>query len=320
MTTMSPETWLGFLDEEYLSNFIRAGGASVKFAVPLNDHARSDTLGGVRGQAHGAGYLVLDVSAADTRVHMIDQIFHRLAEQVPWQALCRRRLEQLANEAAFQLPDPSDERPFAEALAAANDLEVSFVLQQARPWIEKAVFKNADLARDFRVAMTNLMSAELNGGPEGRTTSELIVAWLTGTNKAVSAVKTYGVRSRITRTNARYFLESLLHWVRACGWAGTVIVLDLERLAAARNPRDGLNYYTKAALLDAYEVLRQFIDSTDRLASCLLTVVPAPEFLETETPRGMGGYEALMFRVYDEVRDRDLVNPMASLIRLGSAT
>lgn len=30
----------------------------------------------------------------------------------------------------------------------------------------------------------------------------------------------------------------------------------------------------------------------------------------------MGGYEALMFRVIDEVHDRDLVNPMASLVRL----
>ena len=48
-------------------------------------------------------------------------------------------------------------------------------------------------------------------------------------------------------------------------------------------------------------------------------VVPAPEFIDTERgTRGMGAYEALMFRVIDEVRDRNLVNPMASLVRLGS--
>ena len=316
--SMMPATWLGFVEREYLSDFIAAGGASVKFAVPLDEAARQEVTVGVTEKALDAGYLVLDVSAASTRVHMVDQIFHQLAEQVPWQALCRRRLGQLANKGAYQVPPSDDDRPFAEALADVNKLDVSFMLQQARPWIQNAVFKNHDLARDFRIAMTNLMYAELTGGPEGATTIEMIVNWLTGANKAVSAVKTYGIRSRITRTNARYFLESLLQWVRSCGFAGTVVVLDLERLATARNPKDGLNYYTKAALLDAYEVLRQFIDSTDRLAGCLLVVVPAAEFLDTESPRGMGGYEALMFRVYDEVRDRDLANPMASLIRLGS--
>lgn len=315
---MTPATWLSFLDREYLSDFIPAGGASVKFAVPLDEMARRAMTASLTEQARGARYLVLDVSAAGTRFHMIDQVFHRLAEQVPWRELCRRRLGQLANQAAFQLPEDGDERPFVEALADANDMDVSFMLQQARPWIQNSVFKNPDLARDFRVAMTQLMLAELTGGPEGETTTELIVNWLTGANKAISAVKTYGIRSRVTRTNARYFLESLLQWVRSCGLPGTVIVIDLERLAIARNPKDGLNYYTKAALLDAYEVLRQFIDSTDRLTGCLIVVVPAPEFLETESPRSMAGYEALMFRVYDEVRDRDLANPMASLIRLGS--
>ncbi len=113
----------------------------------------------------------------------------------------------------------------------------------------------------------------------------------------------------------------MLHWLRLAGYPGLLLVLDTARLTVPRNPKDGKTYYTKAAVLDAYEVLRQFIDATDRLHGCLIVVVPDVDFLEEEqTPRsrGIGQYEALKFRVIDEIRDRRLTNPMASLIRLSS--
>jgi hypothetical protein len=315
-TAMKPQEYADVLHREYLADFVKAGGAAVKFAVPLEPDARDAVVRAVAGHATSEGYLVLDVSAAGTRVHMIDQIFHRLAEQVPWRELCRRLLGSIANRAAYD-PPATEAGAFLDGLAAANDLDRDFLLNEMRKEIVRSVFRDTAMAKDFRVAMTNLMQAELTGGPEGETTFEVIVAWLTGEVRSVSAVKPYGIRSRVMRNNARHFLESLAHWVRKCGRAGIVVMLDLERLAVPRNPRDGYNYYTKASLLDVYEVLRQFIDGTDRLEGCLLFVVPDASFLETDkSARGMATYEALMFRIYDEIRDRELVNPMASLVRL----
>ncbi len=317
---MAPETWLDFLDQEYLAGFISDGGASVKFAVPLDEKARSSVLAGVAERADGAGYIVLRADATITRVHMVDQLFHRMAEQVPWPELSRRYLDGLASSERYALPVPGS-APYVERLAEANDLGADFLGPELRKSLERSVFRNTSLAKDFRVAMTQLCLAELFGGAEGEMTTQVITEWLTGANKAVSAVKPYQIRSRINRTNARYLLESMLVWNRACGYRGSVVLLDTDRVTVARNPKDDRLYYTKAALLDAYEVLRQFIDGTDRLQGCLIVVVPGAEFLETEKgTRGMGSYEALMFRVIDEIRDRDLVNPMASLIRLAAAT
>lgn len=319
MSTLAPDTWLSFVEREYLDDFVRSGGASVKFAVPLDAQTRRTTVEHLRARSSSLGYLVLEADAAGTRVHMVDQVFHRFAEQVPWQELVRQRLFGLANAHAFRVPaqdEPS--RPLSDVLAEENGLEPATILQEARVWIQDAIAKDAEMAKDFRVAMSRLALAELSGGTEGATIVELVTAWLSGRNRAISAVKPYGIRSRIMRTNARYYLESLVHWVRGCGRPGTVLLLDLQRLEVPRNPRDGLLHYTKASLLDTYEVLRQFIDSTDRLEATLLVVVPPPVFLETDpAERGMGAYEALKFRVYDEVRDRALVNPMASLVRLG---
>ena len=74
-------------------------------------------------------------------------------------------------------------------------------------------------------------------------------------------------------------------------------------------------YYTKTALLDAYELLRQLVDNTDELSRCCVVVVAAPEFL-TDDHRGVSAYQALKLRIHDEVRDRVRDNPFASLVRL----
>jgi hypothetical protein len=161
----------------------------------------------------------------------------------------------------------------------------------------------------------------LTGGEEGETAAGALTDWLTGRNTSLGAVKPYQIFSRIHRTNARHFFESLLRWIRYTGGTGTLLLIDIGRTTIAKNPGDGRLYYTKAAVLDAYEVLREMIDGTDRLDSCLIVVQPDVAFLDEDTyGRGMGAYQALMLRVFDEIRDRQIVNPLASLVRLTAST
>jgi hypothetical protein len=125
---------------------------------------------------------------------------------------------------------------------------------------------------------------------------------------------------RIGRHNARQLLFSLAHWLWVNDRSGLLLELDVRRLGFARRPRpeerSGL-YYTKTALLDAYELLRQLIDNTDELAHCAVVVVAAPEFLSDQN-RGVAAYQALKLRIYDEVRDRARDNPYSSLVRVGA--
>jgi hypothetical protein len=114
-----------------------------------------------------------------------------------------------------------------------------------------------------------------------------------------------------------YFFESLLHWIRYVGFSGLVALMDTSRVTLLRNPRDGLRFYTRSAVMDHYELLREFIDGTDQLESCLILILSNTEFLDEETmSKGFGIYRALMTRIIDEVRDTTLVNPMSSLVRL----
>jgi len=70
-------------------------------------------------------------------------------------------------------------------------------------------------------------------------------------------------------------------------------------------------------VLDAYEVLRQFIDGTDEMEGLLIIVLASKDFLHDDK-RGLSRYDALKLRVWDEVRDRQRQNPLASLVRLSN--
>jgi len=315
---MKPQDWVDFIGREYLDSFLKEGGAAIKFAVPLDDQVKPLLSDRLESWALKAGYLVANVSAADTKVHMIEQIFFRIADQIPWQRLSERVIVRLAEEEGYRRP-PDGDTPLLLRIAEENGLGPDFLKNELRRHIERRVFRQRKMSKEFRVAMTQLCLAQLTGGPEAETTVQVLTDWLTGRNTAISAVKPYQIFSRINRANARHFFESLLRWIRFAGYTGILVVLDIARVTVARNPKDNKLYYTKAAVLDTYEVLRQFIDGTDRLRGCLIVVAPEIAFLD-EDPlgRGVGVYGALKARIFDEIRDRRLVNPMASLVRLSS--
>jgi P-loop Domain of unknown function (DUF2791) len=314
------DEWLSVVRAEYLTTFIRSGGSSVKFAVAI-DEGNGRTLGDrLLSRLSEEGFLIVKIDAGAVKVHMIDQVFFAVAEQVPWRNTVEHLLRSVAVEAGYPEP-PDGPGPLLARLSVAADLDERAILMELRKLVTTRVFKNRQLMKDFRVAMTQLALVGLTGGPEADTTTEIICDWLTGRNRAVSAVKPYSIFSRISRTNARYMLESLCVWLRMSGYAGLVLLMDIDRLAIPRNPRDELLFYSKAMLLDAYEVLRQFIDRLDRLEGCFLVVTSGHRFLDDEgSDRGLQRYQALRFRVYDEVRDRDRANPMASLVRITTET
>ena len=317
--TITLHDWLEVMESEYLSTFIPDGGASVKFAVASGE-MKADLRAAVRERCDKSGMLLVSLDAATQRAHMPQDLFHGLASSVDWREAARRMVLKLAKDRVYSVDDinpQADENVF-EAIAEANNLEHQFVLGNLRPHIQDRVYREPLMARDFRNAMTQLCLAE-NTRPGESYGGQPIIDWLTGSNTRISSVRPFSIHTPINRTTARHFFESALFWLHHVGYPGTVILLDNSRVTVARNPRDGIRYYTRAMVLEHYELLREFVDTTDRLTATLLVVVTSSDFLEEETgsrSRGFGIYQALMTRVIDDVRDRNLVNPVASLVRL----
>jgi hypothetical protein len=317
---IEPNVWLRFMEDEYLDTFIRSGGFSVKFAVTFDEQAAQCLREGLLHAGERLGYIVAQVCASDTKIHMMEEIFFRTAEQLSWRTLSRRVIRMLAAKAGYVCPSAlveTDDTPLGEWLASANNIDPQMVLLELRTQIEQRVFKERKLAKDFRVAMTHLCLAEISGGQDSALTARVLTDWLTGRNRSIGAVKPYHIFRKINRATARYFFESMVHWVRLAEHPGIILLMDNARLMVPRDPQDRGLYYAKAAVLDAYEVLREFIDGAHRMAGYFMVVLPGAAFLEDHS-RGLNAYEALKFRVFDEVRDKRLVNPMGSLVRIGA--
>lgn len=322
MTNVLPlRKWIDVVTSEYLDGFIRDGGASIKFAVPMEPGLDTKVVSEVSALGTRLNYLVVQVNASDTRVHLPQEIFFKVAEQIDWRSLARRVIIRLTGERGYKVEgiEPDSHHSILSAIGEANALDGQFVLRELRPRLQDEVFRNRSLAKDFRVAMTHLCLAETISSGDSYEGIPLI-DWLKGTNRRVSSVRHYSIYNSINRTNARYFFESLLHWLRYVGFLGLVVLMDTSRVTLLRNPRDGFRFYTRSSAMDHYELLREFIDGTDRLEGCLMLVLANTEFLDEDTAgKGFGIYPALKSRIIDEVRDRTLVNPMSSLVRLADS-
>ena len=315
--TIAINEWLGVVDREYLSTFIKDGGAAVKFAVA--DEDRKPVLrAALKPRCEELDYVFVELNAVTNRVHMPQDIFFALASKLDWRLLARRLILRLLSAKNYSVEDidPRGTANVIDAVARANGLDTQFIVTVLHPALEQDVFKNSNMAKAFRVAMLHLCLKEMETTGQGEYAGQPLLDWLTGTNTRIGNVRHFQVHTAINRTTARYFIESALYWVRHAGYSGTVILLDNARVTIPRNPRDGQRYYTRAMTMDHYEVLREFIDDVDRLSGSLLMVVTDEAFVDEHSPRGWGIYAALRTRVMDDVRDRNFVNPVAALVRL----
>ena len=282
---ISSDDWLQRLESEYLTTFIKDGGSSVKFVVTASDGSRRKSCAAVAQRCGELGYVVVRLDSALARFHMPQDIFFGIANQVDWRELARRLILRMAERAGYRTEGimPSAPGNIFKAIGDSNDLEGQFVLAELRPAIQDTVFKNLNMVKDFRVAMTQLCLKEDVGG-DGEYDGGQVLDWLTGSNQRIGNVKALGIASSISRTTARYFIESALYWFQHVGHTGTLMLLDSARVTLARNPRDEFRYYTRSMTMDYYELLRELVDQTDRLVGTLVLVATNEEFLD-ETSR-----------------------------------
>lgn len=317
---IAPDAYADFLAQEYLDSYIAHGGAAVKFVVVADAEVAELFSTTVGEQAAARGYATVRVDAVDVRVHMIDQVFFEVARQVDWDALAAHRVRAAFASAAFPAPDGNDDIS-VEAVAAHHQVDPGELSRDVNRELQRTVLNDYGMVREFRVAMFRLCQSQLRTGQVTAAEHGAVLEWLRGELRQISLLRTAMIFRRIGRHNARQLLFSLAYWLSINGRAGLLLEIDLRRFGFARRPqadeRRG-NYYTKAALLDGYEMLRQLVDNTDELSHCCVLVIAAPEFT-TDSTRGVDAYQALKLRIHDDVRDRNRDNPFSSLVRLGSA-
>jgi P-loop Domain of unknown function (DUF2791) len=310
--------YLEFLRTEYLTDFVARGGAAVKFLVPSNDSEAESLHAGLADIATKSNYVYAYVDAAYYKVHMIDQVFFAVARQIDWEGLSARFLRNSLREIAFPVPEGSEDLTVA-GLARHFNYDQGELNRTINQRLQLNLLKDFRMTQEFRVAMLRLCQSMLIDNNAAAVERAAVLEWLRGELRHIAALRSALIFRRIARHNARHMLFSLARWVVRNGYDGLLIDLDIRRCAVAKRGASVLPgdvYYSKAAVMDVYEVLRQLVDATDELSACCVTVTAAPEFL-TDDSRGLVTYTALQLRIWDEVRDRRRTNPLSALVRLG---
>ncbi len=313
------DVYLDFFIKEYLTNYLPKGGVTTKFVVPpLNEEL--NFIETITSKAHSNGYVVAQIDSTTSKVQMIEQIFFGIARQIDWQKLANSFARLAAHSAGY--PVPNDDQDLSLAMLAfsygADEREVkrdiNIVLQQK-------IFKDYSMVGEFRVAMMRLCQYELKSGQVTDLERDSILSWLEGSLKQISLLKSALIFRKITRSNARAMLFSLSRWIVANGYRGFLLTLDIRNFQRANNDFGDATSritYSRNAIIDAYESLRQLIDNADEFSNFATFVIVSPEFLSDDN-RGLSAYQALKLRIYDEVRDKNRDNPYSTLISLSSS-
>jgi hypothetical protein len=313
-----PQEWLDTFERDYLSTFIREGGAATKVIV-VQPEVTTELVPKLLTAAERNGLLATRVDQTVQRVYYMDRLFNAVAQQICWDRLASDFMRGALRSTGYAMPDGE---PIVDDVAAANSIDVGEVRITVQQLLTKSVIKHYTMARDFRVAMNQLCRSaverdELLAGLAARVTE-----WLKGDLRSVGALRSAMIFERINRYNARAMLISLGEWVRLAGRSGLLVVVDVSRFASGRSVAgpDGTDIRppSKPAIMDTYELMRQCIDGTDEMSGIAVCFLTGPEFVQDDT-RGMRAYSALEQRLTDDVRDRRRGNPHAPMVRMTRA-
>lgn len=293
----------------YTESFAVDGGSVVRAA--LGDQKTRQALRRLlRSDAEAHKYIFAEVDGGETRLQQLQDVFFAISLRINWIGTVRRWLRRALSE-EFQL-DGID-LTFEGLLR--NDTREAFVVRRnLEDVIGARLLRKEGLSGEFRRAIYHLVWAVLEPHSVRSDSAEHVIAWLTGRLEKISLVKPALLFRRITKVNARQMIASLSRWLRDSGFSGLVVPIDLG--AVMTPPRFAIGQrYTRAALMDVYEVLRQFIDAVDEVEG-LVVLVLAPEAFADDETRGATIYRALRMRLSDDVWDSRRANPMANMVRI----
>jgi P-loop Domain of unknown function (DUF2791) len=306
---LHPNDWLSVIDREYLSGFLRDGGAVAKFVIG-DEAAQEEIESKCAVLARRHGLLHAHLSAGETKLHMAQELFFALIRVLPWDGLLQRYLEDLFARHEHPWPRPGTAMGTAD-LADAFGIAPGIMTRHRDQWLSRDLWDDPRLARDFRAAMIALCLSRLDSRGDGAMANTPVHRWLRGEKPPLSTLREFDITAQINRTNARAMLISLCHFLRKAGAAGLLLTIDLR---PATRKADGGVRYSPSAVMDLYEVLRELIDDLEHLPGLLIMGLADQGLIAGDRRRTLDTYKALEMRIWPDVRPGDRQNPLAPLV------
>ncbi|MCW3051571.1 MAG: hypothetical protein JWN14_741 [Chthonomonadales bacterium] len=233
--TLSVEDWLATIEYEYLADYIRSGGSSVK-VLSGTDAQLKRAVARIQAVASSADYFTAhldpalpDVAGKRPDLHRIDRFFFKVTEEVDWKAWAAMQARQYLESRGIHLEEGRALGDL-EQIALDNGRDPLDLLNQYQRELAMLQIRDPRLSIEFRTAITALGRALLIPDAVSPTSEEVLLGWFAGQSMpgAASALKKVQIYERINLANARPMLASFCHWLPQTGHAGLVVTLDFR--------------------------------------------------------------------------------------------
>jgi hypothetical protein len=294
--TFGLDTYLSVLESEYMSSFIKQGGATFKMVVGVYGGGKTHFLYCTRDLAWKHNFVVSYVSLSPNSCpfHRLDMVYKSVVQGM---TAPLSPDELLSGHERGIVPFlrswyATKQQYYARKGLSGGELREALkgVIEDIRD-IESITFANA-----VRSAFEALMNKNEEGFGD-------ICQWLLGEAYVRAVHRKYGILQQIDKTTAFPMFRSLLQWIREIGYSGLVVLLDeAERVPSLSSGKRELHLNN----------LRELIDQCGHASFqgvAVFYAVPDENFLEGRTQI----YEALRQRVATVF---DTLNPTGVKIEL----
>jgi hypothetical protein len=305
--TLSRHTWLDYIHDRYLKNYIAQGGSKVKLLVGGQGTGKTHLLRVVLADGKKLGYQTVYLSARECSLNDLVSLYQEIAKQVVNEDLVRGLCRQVARAisentdydgAGVFAPQIYDEYP---SPTLANE--------HIRKTANK-IIKKTDLSSSFKAfAYQVVYHRMVNHSPAN---IELVCQWLMGQPLDRQDRETFYLFEKLNKTNARDWLNSLILLSQFAGRKGLIIAIDDLEVIAEKAHGNRYNF-TKRQVDDMCELVRQIIDDTEILSGCFFLLSGRREII-ADHPRSFRSYDALWIRLQTGLADYKRFNPFADLV------
>lgn len=308
--TLGRELWLDRVQDYYLANYISSGGSKVKVLVGGEGTGKTHLLRCIQQDARTLGYQTVYLSAPDYRLNNLPSLYCAIAQQIDQERLVRGLCCCVAQELGYGADKYDGTDYFLSILMADTELPRNEAIHK----IYKAagqVFRDVDIGSSFKAFAYRVIDNHMITGNKGDI--QLALKWLAGEKLQRNQKKDLLLFEQLQRTNARYWLNSLIRLLKIAGMTGLVVAIDDLEVMVKRSEETGRFNYSPNAIKDVCELFRQLIDDAELLNNFLLLLAGRREMIEDEK-RGFVSYEALWMRLQTGLVQKHFFNPLADMV------